>query len=274
MPAQWKLNEVETLRDIVTSHSVVGIVGFRGIPAPQMQEMRALLRDDAVLRIAKCSLIIRALENGIVTLQEFVDGEVGVIAADINPFKLYRQLEQLNMRAPAKGGEEALADIVIEKGPTQFNPGPIVGELQKVGIPAAIREGKVKIEKTVTVVRKGERIPVELARMLNRLGVKPIEIGLSVRALYEDGIVFRPDVLAIDLDGFAADMQQAASRAFTLAVEIAYPTPLTVEAIIQKAYRTARTMAIECDVYTKDTIEEFIRRAYLHAQTLEQTIGG
>ncbi|MCD6447700.1 MAG: 50S ribosomal protein L10 [Thermoplasmata archaeon] len=274
MPAQWKIKEVEELKKLIQSYPVVGIVGIRGIPAPQMQEMRARLRGKVVLRVSKNSLIERALEDGTKELKNYIEGEVGIIAANMNPFKLYKELEKMRMKAPAKGGEIAPEDIVIKKGDTPFKPGPIVGELQKVGIPAAIREGKVVIEKDVTLVKKGEKITPELAKVLNRLDIKPIEIGLKVQALFENGIIFTPDVLAVDEEKLMADLQEVARRAFTLAVEIGYPTKETIEFILQKAYRNAYILATECNIYTKETIEEFIRKAYLHAKALEGKIGG
>ncbi|HDH81505.1 MAG TPA: 50S ribosomal protein L10, partial [Thermoplasmatales archaeon] len=33
MPAEWKIKEVEGLKEIISSYPVVGIVGIRGIPA-------------------------------------------------------------------------------------------------------------------------------------------------------------------------------------------------------------------------------------------------
>lgn len=274
MPAQWKINEIEELKKIINSHSVVGIVGIRGIPALQMQEMREVLRGKAVLRVSKCSLIERALENGTSQLKNFIDGEIGIIASNTNPFKLYRELEKLRMKAPAKGGEIAEEDIVVKKGDTPFKPGPIVGELQKAGIPAAIRGGKVVIDKDVTLVKKGERISPEVAKILSRLEIKPVEIGLKVYALYENGVVFKPDVLAVDVEKIISDISHAVSKSFALAIEIGYITKETVEPILQKAYRNAYAIAIECNIYTKETIEEFIRRAYLHAKVLEGKIGG
>ncbi|HDN95713.1 MAG TPA: 50S ribosomal protein L10 [Thermoplasmatales archaeon] len=274
MPAQWKLKEVEELKKLISSHQVVGIVGIRGIPAPQMQEMRARLRGKAILRVSKNSLIERALENGTSKLKEFIEGETGIIVSNMNPFKLYKEIEKMRMKAPAKGGEIAPEDIVVKKGDTPFKPGPIVGELQKAGIPAAIREGKVVIEKDVVLVKKGERISSDIAKVLNRLDIKPIEIGLKVYALFEDGVIYTPDILAIDVEKVKKDFEEASKRALILAIEIAYPTKETIEAILQKAYRNAYMLALESNIYTKETIEEFIRRAYLQAKALEEKIGG
>ncbi len=274
MPAKWKIKEVEELKKLINSYPVVGIVGIHGIPAAQMQEMRAKLRGKAILKVSKNSLIERALEDGTSKLKEYIEGEIGIIVAETNPFKLYKEIEKLRTKAPAKGGEIAPEDIVVKKGATPFKPGPIVGELQKAGIPAAIREGKVVVEKDVTLVKKGEKIKPEIAKILNRLDIKPIEIGLKIHALFEKGIIYTPNILSIDIENVKKDLQNAFRNAFNLAVEVAYPTKETIEHILQKAYRNAYAIALECNVYTKETIEEFISRAYLQAKAIEEKIGG
>jgi large subunit ribosomal protein L10 len=273
MVAQWKYKEVEELKKLISSYPVVGIVGIRGIPASQMQDMRKLIRGKMILRVSKKSLIEHALQNGMEELKNYMEGEVGIIASDMNPFKVYRELKNMRMRVPAKAGDIAPEDIVIKKGDTPFKPGPIVGELQKVGIPASIREGKVMIDKTVTLVKKGEVISQEVAAALARLDIRPMEIGLKVYAMFEDGIIYTPDVLDVDVDKILQDMQRAASMAINLAIEIGYPTKETIEMLLQKAYRNAYNVAIESNIYTKETIEEFIRKAYLQAKELEK-IGG
>ena len=58
---------------------------------------------------------------------------------------------------------------MIKQGDTSFKPGPIVGELQKVGIPAAIESGKVVIKSDKLLVKEGETISAEVAQMLTKL---------------------------------------------------------------------------------------------------------
>jgi len=273
MPAEWKLREVEELKKIISSYPVFGIVGIRGIPASQMQAMREMLRGEDVIRVSKNSLIERAHSNGAEKLKEYIEGETAIIAANMNPFKLYRLIEKAKMKAPARGGEIAPEDIVIKKGDTPFKPGPIVSDLQKAGIPASIRGGKVVIDKTVTLVKKGEKISKEVANALARLDIKPIEVGLKVYTIFEDGIIYTPDILAVDVNKILQDMQNAKMNAMTLAMEIGYPTKEVMPLLLQKAYRNAYIVALESNIYTKETIEEFIRKAYLQAKELEK-IGG
>ena len=273
MPAKWKFEEVENLKKLISSYPVIGIVGIRGIPASQMQEMRAKMRDKIILKVSKKSLIARALENGTKELTNYMEGEVAILASNLNPFKVFKEINEMRMRVVAKGGEIASEDIIVKKGDTPFKPGPIVSELQKAGIPASIRGGKVVIDKTITLVKKGERISKEVANALARLDIRPIEIGLKVYAIFENGIIYTPDVLAVDVNKILEDMQNAKMNALALSIEIGYPTKENIEIILQKAYRNVYMLAIESNIYTKETIEEFIRKAYLQAKELEK-IGG
>ena len=96
----------------------------------------------------------------------------------MNAFQLYSELEKTKQGRAAKEGEVAPMDIVVEAGPTEFGPGPIVGEFNAVGIPAKIDKGKVAIQKTTTVVNKGDPISADLGIMLSKLNINPIEIGI------------------------------------------------------------------------------------------------
>src|SRR5207247_7884686 len=80
-----------------------------------------------------------------VKLGQKIEGQTAVVTADINTFRLLKELEATKTRAPARGGEVAPEDLWVRAGETPFKPGPVVGELQKAGIPAAIERGKVVI---------------------------------------------------------------------------------------------------------------------------------
>jgi len=266
--AKWKYGEVEELTNILTSKKVVGIAEIGGIPAPQLQQMRQNLREHATIRSAKNSLILKALEEAdkktknIVELKESINGQAIIIATDMNPFKLFNQLKTTRTNAPAKGGETAAHDIMVKEGDTPFKPGPVVGELQKVGIPAAIQEGKVVIKEDKVLVPAGEKIPKELAKMLTRLEIYPIEIGMSLNAVYEDGDIFKPDILDIDIDAFMGQMHQASTNAFNLALETGWATKQTILPLIQKAHFNAFNLSIEAKLITKDTVSQILSEAY------------
>ena len=266
--AKWKHGEVAEITNLLTSKKVVGIVEIGGIPGPQMQKMRKNLQKNAVIRSAKNTLILRALDEaenklkGISGLKDAVKGQSAVIATDMNPFKLFSQIKATRTMTPAKGGEIAPHDICVNAGETNFKPGPIVGELQKVGIPAAIQDGKVVIKTDKVLVPAGKKIPSDIAQMITRLEIFPIEVGMTLHGVYEDGKIFGPDILDINIDEFKMKLQQASNHAFNLAVESVWVNKTTIIPLLQKAHRDAFVLAIEKNIITKETVKDLLSKAH------------
>jgi large subunit ribosomal protein L10 len=163
--------------------------------------------------------------------------------------------------APAKGGEIANHDIKVKAGDTPFKPGPIVGELQKVGIPAAIEKGKVVIKKDKVIVPEGKEISSDVAKMLTRLEIFPIEIGMELNGVYEDGNIFKPDVLDIDMDEFLGDIKRASANAFNLAIETSWYNKLTIQPLLMKAHHNAFAIGLEQNILNKETIKHLLGKA-------------
>jgi len=273
--ADWKFGEVSKLAELLTKSKVVGIVEIGGIPAPQMQQMRKNLHGNASIRSAKNNLILRAFDEaekevkGISDLKEFVTGQAAIITTDMNPFKLFAELKASRTMAPAKGGETAAHDIEVKAGDTPFKPGPVVGELQKAGIPAAIQEGKVVIKSDKVIVPKGEKISPEIAQMLSRLEIFPIEIGMNFNGAFENGSIFKPEVLDIDIDAFLGRMKQASGNAFNLAIQLGWTTKDTIQPLILKAHHNALALAIEQGIVNKETIKNLISKANAQMHALK-----
>jgi len=275
--AEWKYEEVKHLTDLLTKNKVIGIVEIGGIPAPQMQQMRKNLHGKASIRSAKNNLIFLALDEvekqvkGISALKEHVKGQTAIIATDMNPFRLFSQIKSTRTKAPAKGGEIAPEDITVKAGDTPFKPGPIVGELQKAGIPAAIQEGKVVIKTDKVIVPKGEKIPPDVAQMLTRLEIYPIEIGMTLHAVFEEGNIFKSDVLDINVDEFISQIKQASIDAFNLAVETSWITKETIQPLLIKAYHNVLTLAVEKGIINKETIKYILAKANAQMLALKNT---
>lgn len=266
-PANWKKAYVGDLTDVIKSNPVVGIVNISGIPAPQLQKMRKDLGSKMALIVAKNNLLLRALQDtekdkkGISQLCELIDGQSAIVGTTDNPFKLNKIMEGTMTPAPAKGGELAPEDIDIVAGETPFKPGPIVGDLQKAGIPAAIESGKVMIKKSKTLVKAGEPIPADMAKMLTKLDIFPLTVGMDLRGAYEDGTVFASDVLSIDEGKFMGDFHFAVSGSFNLACNIGYTTPATINILLSKASSEAFNVAMFAGITNKVTMEHLLAQA-------------
>lgn len=265
--APWKKQEVEDLKKLITENPVVAIANVEGIPAAQMQQMRKQLRADATLRVVKNTLLTRALEKAgadkeaVDDLIDSVEGQTALITTDMNPFTLYKRLEAAKTKAPAKGGETAPEDVAVEKGDTPFAPGPVVGDLQKAGIPAAIEGGKVVIKQDKVLVEAGETIPREVAQMLTRLDIHPLTVGIHLRTAYEDGTLFDRSVLDVDEEAFLNDLKTGAARAFNLAVNTSWFTELTAQPILAQAHQKAINLGVNAEVTEPGIVDRLLSRA-------------
>ena len=274
LPA-WKKDEIAEIKKNAKEYPLIGLVDMYGIPAQQVQQIRRNLRGKAVIKVTRNTLITHALgEIGgdAQGLTKYISGHSAMIFAKDNPFKLFKQLEKTKTKMAAKAGETAPEDIVIEKGPTSFKPGPIVGELQQAGIPAAIEGGKVKIRETKVVVKKGAVISAKLATVLIKLDIKPMDVGLALQAAFHDGQMYEPSVLAVDETKFLGQLQLAGQQAFNLSVNAAIPTKETMAPILTKAVRDARGLAVEAAIYEKDVVDAIIGKAYREGQVLQTLV--
>ncbi|MGD1005167.1 MAG: 50S ribosomal protein L10 [Methanoregulaceae archaeon] len=260
----WKKAEIDEIKKNAEKYTLVGLVDMYGIPAAQVQQIRRSLRGKALIRVTRNTLIEHALgEIGgkMIDLSKYISGHSAMIFTNDNPFKLFKQLEKTKTKMAAKPGETAPEDIVIEKGPTNFKPGPIVGELQQAGIPAAIEGGKVKIRETKTIVKKGAVISHKVADVLIKMDIKPMDVGLILQAAFYQGDVYEPSVLAIDETAILAQISLASQQAFNLSVNAAIPTKSTITPILTKAVREARSLAVEACIYEKDVVDAIIGKA-------------
>ncbi len=268
---KWKKDEIRDIRSNIRDYPVVGLIGIHGLPSKQFQQMRSSIRDSVLIKVSKNSLITRALDESsedIKPLKDYLDQETGLIFSNDNSFKLFKLLESSKTPAPIKGGMKSPKDITVEKGPTTFPPGPIIGELQSAGIPAAIEGGKVVIRETKVVAKEGEVVSQKLAAMLTRLEIFPLELGLVLRGTFEDGMLFDASKLAIDEGKISLDFTTAASQAFNLAVNSAYPTRTTIQALLAKAASESRNLAVNAVIYEPDVMDILLSKAQGHVMAL------
>jgi large subunit ribosomal protein L10 len=272
---EWKREEVDDVVDIIESYESVGVVDITGIPSRQLQDMRRDLYGTAQLRVARNTLLERALEevdDGLEALTEFVSGQVGLIGTNENPFGLFRQLEASKTSAPINAGEVTPNDVVVPEGDTGIDPGPFVGELQAVGANARIEEGSIRVLEDSTVLDAGEEVSQDLANVLAELGIEPKEVGLDLRAVYSDGVVFEPEDLALDVEAYRQDIEAAAARGRNLAINAGYPTAGTLPALLAKASGEAKNLALHASIESPAVADDLVQKADAQIRALAARI--
>ncbi|MBI2661298.1 50S ribosomal protein L10 [Candidatus Woesearchaeota archaeon] len=266
--AEYKKEVVSNLVELARKYPIIGVVNMESMPAPQLQNMRAQLRKNAVLTMTKRRIIKIAFQQaakekkGLESLNEHLGGMPALIFTNENPFRLSRTLDKSKSPAPAKAGQIAPNDITIHKGPTPFAPGPFIAELSMTGIKSGIEGGKIAIKEDTVVAKKGDKIKPKVAEILLRLGIQPMEVGLGLVAVYEKGLIYTRDILSIDDAEYMKRIGNASRWAFNLAMNSHYPTKSTIKYMIGNAHKDATALGVSRNIFDKGIIELLIGKAH------------
>jgi len=267
---------VKEFTDLMNAYPVVAIVNVENLPAKQLMTMRKNLRGKAELRMTKGRLIAIALEianankPGLAELKNHLEGMPAVLVSKESPFKLFKTLKKSSSPAPIKGGQKAIADIVVPAGGTGFAPGPIIGELGSFGIKAGIEGGKIAIKADKIVAKEGEVVNAKLAAILLRLQILPMKIGLNVNAMYENGSILTRSVLDVDEEAYIQMLQTAHLDALKLTLSTALPLKENIDLLVQKAHRDSLGLAISQDIMCDETKNLILAKAEAQATALKE----
>jgi large subunit ribosomal protein L10 len=273
---KWKINEVNELAELIEKHKVVAVFKLTGLRANLIHEIRKKLRGTAIIRVAKKTLFIKAVEKTgkreLAKLIEDLRTPVGFIFSNISAFKLKILLDKNKILMHAKAGEKADVDVIIPEMNTGLPPGPILSDFGKLKIPTRIEGGQIWIAKDTLVARKGEEISPQLASLLARLDIKAVMKGITIDKAYEDGVLITGESLAIDLEKVKNEIIEAGSSAIRLAVEMGYVTRETIQFILVKAAREARILAVELALPSREVIRDIIMKAEIIATKLKEAL--
>jgi large subunit ribosomal protein L10 len=280
MPSQQvleeKSSEVEAIKDILKGYKSIGIASLKKVRASQLQELKKSMVGKVYFRVLKNTLMKLAIEEinqeDLKKLEEYLDGSNVYLFTDLNPFKLALLLERGKVRTTAKSGDIAAIDVVVPAGNTGQAPGPIISQLNAVGLPTRIESGSVWVSKDTLVVRKGEEISERLAGVLSKLGIKAVELGLSMRAVLDNGLMIVGDQLKVDVEATRKSVEQSNQEAFALAMGISYPTKETIKPLLQNAHQKAVALAVGAAIPTKETIGDLIRKANAEMASLSGAV--
>jgi len=274
---QEKIKEVDELTDLLRRYRIIGVANLQKVRAAQLQEFKKNLADKVFMRVLKNTLMRLAIENckerpDLKKLEEHLEGSNVYMFTDLNPFRLALILERGKVRTTAKSGDIAAFDVVVPAGNTGQPPGPIISQLNAVGLPTRIESGSVWINKDTLVVKKGEAINERLASILSKLGIKPVESGLALTVVFDEGLIVNQKQLKLDLDGTRRDIENAYAESFALSLSISYPTEENMVALVQIAHRESCALSIGAAIPTKETIGDLIRKAHAEMLSLSSRV--
>lgn len=276
MVSEKKKRNLQDVKAQMKEYPVVGIIDMHKLPGRQLHDIRNKLRGEAVIRMVKKRIITRALSesdaNNIKELAAYVHGEPALLLSKTDPFKLARKIEKSKSKAQAKPGDISPEDILIKAGPTPLPPGPVIGELQKIKLPAGVQGDKIHVMKDTVVVREGEEISADVASVLAKLGIEPMEIGLNVVAAWENCTTYPAEILFVPLSEYESQVKAAGSAAFNLSININLPTSETIPFLIARASQDAKSLAVTANIATPGTVGSILAKASAEAGALADKV--
>jgi large subunit ribosomal protein L10 len=272
-----KYETVHETVELINQYEIIAAADLNKVSSAMLQDMRKQLRGRHQFKVVKNTLMrISMKEAGKEGTEEFIDTISGpnvFLFTNGNPFKVAMELNANKIKVFAKPGDIAMNDIVLSAGNTGLSPGPLIGKFGALGARTRIESGSIWIAQDTTICKKGEAINEDLADLLQRMGIRAAEMGLSIKAVYEKGDVLLGEDLILDLDTYRTQLEQAVGGAFKVAIEAAYVTPETLPSIIVKAVQQARAVAVEAEWPTPQTIELLIAKANAEARSLASKVG-
>lgn len=270
------MDEVGKLTAAINESKMIGLVNVEGVGAKQLGGIRDNLRGSAVIKMARNTLMIRALEEsnkkGIKDLINYVSGPVAFVFSDQDPFVLSKFLRENKAAAPAKGGQVAPKDIIVPAMNTGVAPGPFISELAGLKIPSRVKGGVIHITDDTVAVKAGDVISNAMAMMLTRLGIEPMELQLRLIAAYTDGEVLTQSSYEINLEDLFKEVILGHQLAINLSINTGFPTEETIPLIIAKADMEAKSLALNIGFFVPEMLGQFLSKANTEAFALAAAI--
>ena len=271
---QEKALEVDEIEKTMKQYKVIALASLHKVRAPQLQELRKKLRPNAYLKVVKNTIFKRVIsksedKQNLDKLEDHVTGSTIYLFTNLNPFRLVLLLERSKVRTTAKAGDVAAVDVIVPAGNTGQPPGPIISQLSTVGLKTRIESGSVWINKDTLVAKKGETISDRLAPILSKLGLKPVEAGLVLKTVYDDGEIINEDQLKLDIKSIKKTFEDAHKNAFYLSINTDYTTSENINFLLQKAHQDAYRLSVNEDIPTKETIIDILRKAHIKTVSLK-----
>ncbi|MBM1154410.1 50S ribosomal protein L10 [archaeon] len=276
---QRKQQIVRMLIESLKDYKNILLLGFEGVTSAQFRRFRELARGRAYVKVAKNTLIYRALKelfpDDIVQKAKIVlKGQTAVVATNENPFAVLRLIEETKEKGFLRAGMRSPVEITIPAGNTGLPPGPDIALFAELGIPTRIISGTIWVVGEHTIVKPGEEVTHTLAELLMRLGVKPLEKRFSVKGGIVDNVFIPGDLLGKKPEEYCEDLRAAAENALRLAYGIKYVVPQIVPLLLQEALSDALRLAYGISYPAPQVLPMLLQKAMQHALALKQRVEG
>jgi large subunit ribosomal protein L10 len=274
--SEQKAAVVENTVTLLKKYDVIAAADLNKVQSGMLMDLRKSLRGQLEIKTVKNTLMRISMEKaqkpGTPEFIKAIAGQNMFLFTNGNPFKLAMNLEKSKVESFAKAGDKALKELTVSAGNTGISPGPMISKFGSLGIKTRIEAGNIWVVADTVVAETGDEITADMADLLQRLGIKAAQSGLSLKVVYERGIIIPGADLIIDVPSYRKQLMEAAGGAFAVALKGAYVTPATAPTLLGMALQQAKAVAVEAGYVTPDTAAEIIAKANAQAMSLQEKV--
>jgi large subunit ribosomal protein L10 len=244
MKKEEKIALAEEIAKEMKNYKTIGIVDLYKIPTKEFKEIRKALSEVAQMKVIKKSTLKFAAEKAgenFKKLLELNPNQFAILFSNEEPFSLFKKISTTTSETYAKENDEAEEDIWVYAGPTQIKAGPSISEFARLKIPAGVEGGFIAVKKDTQVAKKGDKISKELAALLRKLKIKAKKVRLNVLGMLYEGNLYTKDTLNLVFE-YPKLLAKAYQDAFSLTLNIGYPTKENINILISKCYLNAKAI--------------------------------
>jgi large subunit ribosomal protein L10 len=270
--SEQKAAVVEQTVDLLKKYDVIAAADLFKVQSGILMDLRKRLRGQLEIKVVKNTLMRISMEKAEKpATKEFikaVEGQNMFLFTNGNPFKLAMNLEKSKVESFAKAGNKALKQLTVPAGNTGINPGPMISKFGSLGVKTRIEAGNIWVVADTVIAEKDDEITADMADLLQRLGIKAAQSGLSLKVVYERGTIIPGSDLILDVPSYRKRLMDAHGGAFSVALKGGYVSSSTAPTLLSMAQQQAKMVAVEAGYVTPDTAAEIIAKANAQAKSL------
>lgn len=241
------------------------LVGVDNVGSKQMQQIRQVLRAEAVVLMGKNTMMRKAIKQHMETnpalekILPHIRGNVGFVFTREDLVDIRDKILSNKVQAPARAGAIAPLDVKIPPQNTGLGPEK-TSFFQALQIPTKISKGTIEIINEIHLIHKDDKVGASEATLLNMLNISPFTYGLKIQQVYDSGTIFSPDILDITSDDLRVKFLQGVRNISAICLNIGYPTIASVPHSIANGVKNLISLSLmtEYDLKEAQTAKEYL----------------